>query len=167
MHPTSPQLLSGDYFKPKYTKKCDFSRKCPNMVIWSYLVLFGPRTQKNWKFWIFHFHWKWPSNTLPTSHQPLSGDHFKAKYVRKCVLGPKCPNMVIRSQAPQKLKISIFFIFARSNSPIYVQRAINHYLEIILRKNMSKNVFWAQNAQIWLLGPRPPKKWIFKNFHFH
>ena len=29
---------------------------------------------------------------------------FKPRYAQKCVLGPKCPNMVIPPQAPQKLK---------------------------------------------------------------
>ena len=104
-----------------------------------------------------YFHQKRLINMLPMSHQPLSGDHFKVKYVRKCVLGPKCPNMVIRPQTLQKLEILMFFNFIRSNSPISFQRAINHYLEIILRHNIPQNVFWAQNAQIWLFGPSPPK----------
>ena len=48
--------------------------------------------------------------------------------------------------------------FTSSDLLICFQRAINHYLEITLNQDMSKNVFWAQNAQIWLFGFRPPTK---------
>ena len=86
---------------------------------------------------------------LPTSHQPLSGDHFKSRYVQKRVLGPKCPNMVIQPQDDQKLKNLIVFTFARRDLIIRFQGTINHYLETILSQDMSKNVFWDQKAQIW------------------
>ena len=66
-------------------------------------------------------------NTLPTSHQPLSGDNFKPRYVQKCVLGPKGPNMVIPTQTPRKLQILIFFTLAKSALLIRFQRALNDY----------------------------------------
>ena len=54
----------------------------------------------------------------------------------------------------------------RSDLIIRFQRAINNYLEIILSQKMSKNMFWAQNAQIWLFGPRLPQIWKCWFFHF-
>ena len=55
------------------------------------------------------------TNTLPTSPQPLSGDDFKPRYV----LGPRCPNMVIRPQIPRKLKILKLLVITRIVSPIH------------------------------------------------
>jgi hypothetical protein len=72
-----------------------------------------------------------------------------SRYVQKGHFGPKCPNMVIRAQAPQKLKILEFFIFIRCDLPIRFQQALNHYQEIILCLDTSKKVILVQNAQIW------------------
>ena len=35
------------------------------------------------------------ANMVQVSPRPLSGDLLKSRCVQKCVLGPKCPNMVI------------------------------------------------------------------------
>ena len=154
MLPTSHQPLSVDHFKPRCVQNRVLGRKCPNMV-------FRLQAPQNCKFWFFHIHRKRLNNTLPTSHQPLPGDHFKPRYVQKRVLDPKCLNMVIRPQAPQNLNTLKMFTFTRSYLLICFQQAINHYLGIILSQDISKNVFWAQNAQIWLFGPRPIKIWKF------
>ena len=50
---------------------------------------------------------------------------------------------------PRIVKILKMFTVIRSILPIRFQQALNHYLHIILSQDMSKNVFWAQNTQIW------------------
>ena len=44
-----------------------------------------------WKFETFHHHYNRPTNTLPTSPQPLPGDGFKLRCVEKRVLCPQIP----------------------------------------------------------------------------
>ena len=73
---------------------------------------------KNVFLFLFHYHLKQLTITLPKSHQPLTVDHIKVKYVRKRVLGPKCPNMVIRPHAPYKIDF-IFLFFSLSLEAIY------------------------------------------------
>ena len=51
---------------------------------------------------------------------------------------------------PLNMKILNFFMFTRSDSLIRFQRALNHYLEIILSQEMSKT------AQKCVLGPKCP-----------
>ena len=96
---------------------------------------------------------------LPTSCQPPCGDDFNPRYVKKCGLGPKCPNMVIQPQTPQKLKVLILFMFTRNDSLIRFQRALNHYLEMSLSQDMSKKCVFGPkcpNMVIWLyLAPYP------------
>ena len=70
--------------------------------------------------------------------------------------GPKMRKYGNSISEPQNWKLWISLIFNRSDSSIRFQRALDHYLEITLKQNMSKNVFWAQNAQIWLFVPSPP-----------
>ena len=79
----------------------------------------------------------------------ITGLDVKPRYVQKRILGPKCPNMVIRPQNSRKVKILKIVTITRIALEIRFQQALNHYLEIILSRNMSKNVFWASNAQIW------------------
>jgi len=64
-----------------------------------------PPPQKKKKIKIFKklfFHVKRLRNTLPTSPQPLSDDNFSPRYESKRIFGPKCPNMVIWAQTPEK-----------------------------------------------------------------
>ena len=75
---------------------------------------------------------------LPTSLLPLSTDYFMQRYVQKRVLSPKCPNMVIRSKTLWKLKILKIFTVTRSIVWVRFQRALYHYLQIILCKDMSQ-----------------------------
>ena len=62
---------------------------------------------------------------------------------------------------PSKIENFDFFMFTSTESLIRFQRALNHYLGIILIQYMPKNVFLAQNAQIWSFGPRPLKNLRF------
>ena len=50
---------------------------------------------------------------------------------------------------PRIVKILKIFTVVRSILPICFQQALKHCLHIILSHDMSKNVFWAQNTQIW------------------
>ena len=93
---------------------------------------------------------------LPTSPQPLSGDYFPSSYPEIC-LGPKMPKYFNLTPRPPELKFLISFIFNRIVSLICFQRALNHYLKIILRQVIQRNVSWAQNAQIGNLISSPPK----------
>jgi len=48
------------------------------------------------------FHVKRLIIMLPTSTQPLSDDNFSSRNEPKLIFGPKCPNMVIWAQTPEK-----------------------------------------------------------------
>ena len=61
---------------------------------------------------------------------------------------PNFPKTQNRARDPRKWKIFEFLFLVVSVSPICFKQALNHYLEIILSQNMSKNVFSAKNAQI-------------------
>ena len=73
---------------------------------------------------------------LPTSPQPSSGDHFRPKYTLKRDFGPICPNMVIWTQTPQKIKMLKFYFFIVISLVIRFQWALNHDLEIILTQDI-------------------------------
>ena len=76
--------------------------------------------------------------------------------------------MEIWPQAPQKLKILICFTFTRSDLIIRFQRAINHYLEIILSQDMTKKRVLGQKMHKYGNSAQTPKFWEFfeivKNF---
>ena len=76
------------------------------------------------------------SNLLQTSPQPSSGDHFRPKYTLKRDFGPICPNMVIWTQTPQKIKMLKFYFFIVISLVIRFQWALNHDLEIILTQDI-------------------------------
>ena len=42
-----------------------------------------------------------------------------------------------------------FFIITRIVVPICFQRALNYHQVVILSRDISKNVFWAPDVQIW------------------
>ena len=68
---------------------------------------------------------------------------------------------------PPKIGKLKLFTIIRSVLPICFQQALNDYLEINVSQDMSKNMFWAPNAQIWKFSPRPPKNGKIENFHHH
>ena len=70
------------------------------------MPIYGNSGPDPWKIKFFElfFNCVMPlSNTLQTSPQPLSGKDLNSRYVKKCVLGPRCPYMVIRAHTPKKL----------------------------------------------------------------
>ena len=151
MLPTSPRPLSGDNFKPRNVQNS------PEMCFGPKIPKYGnsvPETPQKLNILnIFMFN---RSDSLIRFQRAL-GHYLEiilsqemSKTVQKCVLGTKSPNMVIRPKTRQKLKILNFFIFTRSDSLIHFQRALNHYLEIILSREMSKTV------QKCVLGPKSP-----------
>ena len=92
MLPTSHQPLSVDHITSRYVQKRVLGPKCPNMFI-------QPQALQNWKFWIFHFHYKRLSNTYNKPSTTMWRS-FYLKIWQKRVLAPKFPNMVFRPQPP-------------------------------------------------------------------
>ena len=74
--PTCPQWLSDDHFSPRYGQKRVLGPKNVQIPKYGYL---GPEPRKITKIWNNIFHQKRLSNTLPTSPQPLSDDHFSPR----------------------------------------------------------------------------------------
>ena len=72
--------------------------------------------------------------------------------------------MVTLPQNSRKVNILKIVTITRIALGIRFQRALNHHLEIILSQNMTKNVFWASNAQIWKTSYRPSNSENFENF---
>ena len=102
------------------------------------------------KLWFFCDHENSLTNTLPTSPRPLSDDDFKPRYAPKHVLGPQCPNIVIRAQTPEIGKFWIF-VTTRISSPICFQRALNHYQAMVFIRDICPNV------EMWKLPPVSPQ----------
>ena len=83
------------------------SRNIPKKVFWNAMPKYGNLDSNSWKIVILEKKFNdcyQISNTLPTSPQPLSGDYLNPKYTQKRVFGPLCPNTIIWTQTPQKLR---------------------------------------------------------------
>ena len=102
-------------------------------------------------------------NMLSTSHQRLSNLVPNSNYAYFCILGPKCPNMVIWPQTP------IFYFFWKM---LNVQKCLINTLPTSPRQ-LSKLVPNSNYAYFRLLGPKwpnmviwPPDCQIFDFFEF-
>ena len=154
----SHQPLSGDHFKSRYDKNVFWAQNAQ-------ISLFGPRSPTNLKFWFF---FTFTRSDLIIRFQRAINYYLEIILTQdntKTCFGPKMTKYGYSTPAAaHKLQILTFFTFTRSDLIIRLQWAISHYLEITFSLGMSKNVFWAQNAQIWLFGPRPPQNWKFWYF---
>jgi len=66
-------------------------------------------------------------DTLSMSPQPLSNLVANSKYAYLCVLGPECPNMEIRPQAPKFWGKFENYSNFRMVASVRFQRALNHF----------------------------------------
>ena len=81
-------------------------------------------------------------------------------------LGPKCPNLIIRPQTHQKLKILNIFTATRSVLPVRFQQALNHYQMAILSRDMFKKLFIAPQMPTYgNSASDPPKIERFEHFY--
>ena len=147
----SPQSLSGDYLKPRYAQNCVLGSNCPNMVIRAYSAP-DPRKLKI----LISFNFTRSVSLIPfqrafNHYQEIILSHDMPKNV--FLAQNECPNMAIWPQLAPRDPRNRNFDFLNPTSSISQTRfqwALNCYQAIILSQDMPKNVFWAENAQIWI-----------------